>query len=97
MKKPICLLLAIALLCTAFFAGCNSSSPVQEEPTTDAAPITETEGMKEWTREGYFTDENEYFLSVTYMDDVDEPGCVVQGTVLWPTATNSLIFDLFSL
>ena len=50
MKKPICLLLAIALLCTAFFAGCNSSSPAQEQPTTDAAPTTETEEMKEWTR-----------------------------------------------
>ena len=77
MKKPICLLLAIALLCTAFFAGCNSSSPAQEQPTTTAAPTTETEEMKEWTREGYFTDENENFLSVTYMDDVDEPGWYV--------------------
>lgn len=30
-----------------------------------------------WTREGYFQDENENFLSVTWMEDVDEPGWYV--------------------
>ena len=37
--------------------------------------------IKEWTRQGYFMDENENMLSVTWMDDVDEPGWYV-GTVL---------------
>lgn len=32
---------------------------------------------KEWTRAGYFTDENENMLSVTWMDEVDEPGWYV--------------------
>ncbi len=32
---------------------------------------------KEWTRQGYFMDENENILSVTRMDDVDEPGWYV--------------------
>ena len=31
----------------------------------------------EWTREGFFQDENENWMSVTYMDDVDEPGWYV--------------------
>ena len=30
-----------------------------------------------WTRDGYFQDENENFLSITWMDDVDEPGWYV--------------------
>ncbi len=32
---------------------------------------------KEWTRQGYFIDENQNLLSVTWMDDVDEPGWYV--------------------
>lgn len=31
----------------------------------------------EWTREGFFEDENGDYLSITYMDDVDEPGWYV--------------------
>ena len=30
-----------------------------------------------WTREGYFADENENMVSVTWMDDIDEPGWYV--------------------
>ncbi|MBR5094039.1 MAG: hypothetical protein IK095_02995 [Oscillospiraceae bacterium] len=33
--------------------------------------------IKEWTRQGFFMDEDENFLSVTWMDDVDEPGWYV--------------------
>lgn len=36
-----------------------------------------TVGDEEWTRQGYFQDENGNMLSVTYMDDVDEPGWYV--------------------
>ena len=32
---------------------------------------------KEWTRAGYFMDENENMLSVTWMEDIDEPGWYV--------------------
>ena len=38
------------------------------------AESTET---KEWTRAGYFQDENEDMLSVTWMEDIDEPGWYV--------------------
>jgi len=30
-----------------------------------------------WTREGYFTNEDEYMASVVYMDEIDEPGWYV--------------------
>ena len=33
--------------------------------------------IKDWTRQGFFLDENENYLSVTWMDDVDEPGWYV--------------------
>ena len=37
----------------------------------------EDQAAAEWTREGYFVDENNNFLSVTWMDDIDEPGWYV--------------------
>ncbi|MBR3587087.1 MAG: hypothetical protein IKO00_13785 [Oscillospiraceae bacterium] len=65
MKKMISLLL---VFCMVFaLAACGEKK-------------TEPE-IKEWTRQGYFMDENENMLSVTWMDDVDEPGWYV-GTVL---------------
>ena len=33
--------------------------------------------IREWTRQGYFMDEDQNILSVTWMDDVDEPGWYV--------------------
>ncbi|MBQ3287195.1 MAG: hypothetical protein IJH45_04505 [Firmicutes bacterium] len=58
MKKPLCLLLAFAMLLA--LCACGS-----------------TAGDEEWTRQGYFQDENGNMLSVTWMDDVDEPGWYV--------------------
>ncbi len=47
-----------------------------------AACGTKTEPeVKEWTRQGYFSDEKDNFLSVTWMDDVDEPGWYVGVTL----------------
>lgn len=84
MKKTICLLLTVALLCMTFLVACrDNTNPTQKETgtnpaqevTTAAAPTTE--GVKEWTREGYFTDENGNLLTVTYMNDGDELGWYV--------------------
>ena len=33
--------------------------------------------VKEWTRQGYFSDENENMLTVMWMEDTDEPGWYV--------------------
>ncbi len=65
MRKTICMLLAV---CMAFsLCACGA------QPGTPAAP----EASKEWTRAGYFMDENENLLSVTRMEDIDEPGWYV--------------------
>ena len=45
--------------------------------TLAACGGTEPGGDGQWTREGYFTDENDHLLSITRMDDVDEPGWYV--------------------
>ena len=87
MKKTLCLLLAFAMLLA--LAACGGAAPAPEagqEPE-----------VKEWTRTGYFTDENDNMLSVTWMEDLDEPGWYVgvmigelmTGTTL-PQEGNSL-------
>ena len=43
----------------------------------ESADETELQPVTGWTREGYFLDENENLLSVTWMDDIDEPGWYV--------------------
>ena len=62
MKKIVCILLAVCMVFA--LAACGAAKP------------TETE-IKDWSRSGYFTDENENFLSVTWMEDIDEPGWYV--------------------
>lgn len=69
MNKLICLVLCAAMLLTLCACGAKTETPAQETP---AEPE-----VKEWTREGYFTDENENLLSVTWMEDIDEPGWYV--------------------
>lgn len=61
MKKLICLAISAVMLITLCACG------AQKTP----------EPAAEWTREGFFQDENENFLSVTWMEDVDEPGWYV--------------------
>ena len=72
-KKWICLFLSAVMILALAACGGGKTEPPAEEPP---APPTENSAA-EWTREGYFQDENENFLSVTYMDDIDEPGWYV--------------------
>ena len=67
MKKWICLLLAACLLLA--LAACGTAAPKTEEPAKEES--------QEWTRQGYFTDEAQNMLSITWMDDIDEPGWYV--------------------
>ena len=53
---------------------------VQAERGMDLPDEDEETGEEEaagWTREGYYSDENENMLSITWMDDIDEPGWYV--------------------
>ena len=63
MKKLICLALCAVMLFTLCACGAKTDPPAQETPAqeTPAAP----EQTAEWTRSGYFTDEQENMLSVT--------------------------------
>lgn len=86
MKKTICMLL---LTCMVFvLAACGGEKPAdpaaagepagassEAEQTEQTETAQQTEGS--WTRDGYFQDENENMLSVTFMDDIDEPGWYV--------------------
>jgi hypothetical protein len=62
-------------------ASCGSEKPADsaEEATTSPTPAQTEQAAAEWTRTGYYQDENENFLSVIYMDDADEPGWYVGG------------------
>ena len=53
--------------------GISGEEPAPSEAET-AAPAQQAGG---WTRQGYYEDENNYMLSVTWMDDIDEPGWYV--------------------
>ena len=66
----ISLLLAACLLFA--LAGCGAKTEAPAE-----APTPAEEEVKDWTLEGYFTDENENILSITWMEDIDEPGWYV--------------------
>ena len=62
MKKLLCALLALCAL--SALTGCGGTKQESQE-TAD------------WTRAGYFQDEDDNMLSVTWMDDIDEPGWYV--------------------
>ncbi len=67
MKKRICLLLAVCMIFS--LAACGAKSPAQE--------TEEPQEAVEWSRQGFFSDENENMLSITWMDDVVDPGWYV--------------------
>ncbi|MBR4131900.1 MAG: hypothetical protein IKT99_02890 [Oscillospiraceae bacterium] len=71
MKKWICLAMCAVML--LMLCACAGKQPSQSAE----APSQEEQTAAEWTRDGYFQDENGHMLSVTWMDDVDEPGWYV--------------------
>ena len=100
MKKLICLALCALMLFALCACGAKPEAPAQETPAQETPAPAEPEN-KEWTRAGYFMDENENMLSVTWMEDIDEPGWyvgVMIGELMagWtlPQEGNSLHGDL---
>ena len=70
MKKLICSAVSIVLLCVLCACGTRTPSPAEERSAA-------SEGTAEWTQDGFFSDENGNMLSVTWMEDIDEPGWYV--------------------
>ena len=58
-------------------AACGTEKPANSAEQQTAAASEAEQASFEWTRQGYFTDENENMLSVTWMEDIDEPGWYV--------------------
>ena len=79
MKKTVCVLLAACvLLALAACGGKNPGTPASASDLPDAPVVVTPEAAPaDWTREGYFGDEDGHMLSITWMDDVDEPGWYV--------------------
>ena len=78
MKKLICLAIcALMLLALCACEGAKPAEPTETPAPATAAPAPTEQPVIDWTREGYFTDENENLLSVIWMEDVDEPGWYV--------------------
>ena len=71
MKKLICFAMCVVLL--LMLCACGGKNP---SGSADAPSQGEQTGA-EWTRAGYYQDENGHMLSVTWMDDIDEPGWYV--------------------
>ena len=63
MKKIICFILCTIMLFMVAACGTEKSENSAEQQT--AAPSEAEQASFEWTREGYFQDENENMLSVT--------------------------------
>jgi len=66
MKKLIC-----AAMCAAMAFSLTACGAEKQESSV------KEETAAEWNRSGYFEDANENMLSVTYMEDIDEPGWYV--------------------
>lgn len=72
MKKYICLLLAACLLLS--LAACGGTKAEETPaPEVTAEPTAEpTAEAAEWSRSGYYTDENDCFLSITWMESAED-------------------------
>ncbi len=74
MKKSICLLLAALLLFA--LAACSNTKTETADAGTSANETEQTDFV--WTRDGYFTDaDGKSLLSITWMEDTEEPGWYV--------------------
>lgn len=78
MKRLLALALCTLLLVTLAGCGRNQTEQTGQNAGETAATSDNTEpSAAQWTRSGYYQDEQENMLSVTWMEDVDEPGWYV--------------------
>ncbi len=74
MKKTLCLFLAFCLL--IFTLSACGAKPA-ETPAAPTEVPQEEKSDREWPQNGYYADEKENFLSITWMEDVVDPGWYV--------------------
>ena len=72
MKKTIPVLLSAILILSLAACGAGNAGKAEDEERTASVDLDQA-----WDRSGYFTDESENMLSITWMDDIDEPGWYV--------------------
>lgn len=72
MKKALCMFLAVCMLFALAACGAKTEAPAQQSPASES---------KTWDRAGYFIDENDNMLSITWMEDVVEPGWYVGAMI----------------
>ena len=78
MRKWLCYMFCLSMMLSLCACTGAKTPETGKTPSTDADASAQAEqSVTEWSREGYFQDENENMLSVTYMDDIDEPGWYV--------------------
>ena len=75
MKKIIVIMLVALMMLT--LASCGSEKPGDSNGGLPSSPSGTAQVSAEWTREGFFQDEHDNILSITWMDDVDDPGWYV--------------------
>lgn len=76
MKKKLYLLMCL-VLAVLLMAGCGQSSTGGATATAAPAEQAPAQAAAEWTRQGIYQDQAGNMASVTWMDDVDEPGWYV--------------------
>lgn len=80
MKKLICLAICAVMLLTLCACGEAKPADTNNTPVPTPAPATSAptpQPAADWTRAGYFMDEDENLLSVTWMEGIDERGWYV--------------------
>ena len=72
MKKMICILLSMVMALS--LAACGGAEKPADEKTQETSGENSGETSAEWTRQGYFQDENENMLTILPSEDPDHPG-----------------------
>ena len=76
MKKIFSFVFAAVMMFT--LCACGAEKPVEVKPAAAPKPPDESpEPMADWSRSGYFTDEDVNMLSITWMDFDTESGWYV--------------------
>ena len=74
MKKALCILISMTLLVAMTACGGAKEAETKAPAATEAETAAETQTTGEWSRDGYFTDKDGNFLSISYSDEENATG-----------------------